>query len=71
MGSYDYRSYFNEISNQLDDVLANQETLLTELRDNHTEDLEREQEFHELLFGRFTILTAVLLIGACITVFFK
>lgn len=71
MGSYDYRSYFNEISNQLDDVLANQETLLTELRDNRTEDLEREQDFHELLFGRFTILTAVLLIGACITVFFK
>lgn len=71
MGSYDYRSYFNEISNQLDDVLANQETLLTELRDNRTEDLEREQDFHELLFGRITILTAVLLIGACITVFFK
>lgn len=72
MGSYyDYRPYFNDLQDSLDDVLSNQSQLFTEIRQIEEDRIEREQERHEQISQSINLVTGIILIGAVISVIFK
>lgn len=70
-GYYDYRSYFQDIQDSLEDILTNQSLLLTEIRQQEEERIEREKERHEEINQSINLVTGILLIGAVISVLFK
>lgn len=70
-GYYDYRQYFEDIEDSLSDILSNQNNLLTEIRQQEEERIEREKERHEQITQSINLVTGIILIGAVISVIFK
>lgn len=63
MNYYDYRSYFNEITGDLDRIYSRQGELLTELQEYRTETSEKLDTLIETVQSCSILITAVLLIS--------
>lgn len=71
MNYYDYRSYFQYIEKQLDNIYSRQEDILTELQQTHN-DLQTDLEkINDTLTAGITLISALLVLTAAIKVLFK
>lgn len=68
---YDYRSYFQEITGDLDSLISGQEDLVTEVRQLHSDFSDELDQVDETLSEGFTLLSALLVVICAVGVFFK
>lgn len=71
MNYYDYRSYFQYIENQLDNIYSRQEDILTELQATHIDLQTGLEKINDTLTSGITLISALLVLTAAIKVFFK
>ena len=71
MNYYDYRSYFQEITKDLDSVLSGQADLLTEVRQLHTDSNDRLDLIADTLHDGFIIFSGLLVLVCALGVFFR
>lgn len=71
MNYYDYRSYFQEITNDLDNIYSRQGQILTELQETRTELNKNFDNLNNTIKGYCILITAVLLIATVFGVLSK
>lgn len=71
MNYYDYRSYFQYIENQLDNIYSRQEDILTELQETHNDLQIGLEKINDTLTSGITLISALLVLTAAIKVLFK
>lgn len=71
MNYYDYRSYFQYIENQLDNIYSRQEDILTELQATHIDLQTGLEKINDTLTSGITLISALLVLTAAIKVLFK
>lgn len=71
MNYYDYRSYFQYIENQLDNIYSRQEDILTELQETHIDLQIGLEKINDTLTSGITLISALLVLTAAIKVLFK
>lgn len=71
MNYYDYRSYFQEITNDLDNIYSRQGQILTELQETRTELNKNFDNLNNTIKGYGILITAVLLIATVFGVLSK
>lgn len=71
MNYYDYRSYFQEITNDLDNIYSRQGKILTELQETRTELNKNFDNLNNTIKGYGILITAVLLIATVFGVLSK
>lgn len=71
MNYYDYRSYFQEITNDLDNIYSRQGQILTELQETRTEFNKNFDTLNNTIKGYGILITAVLLISTVFGVLSK
>lgn len=70
MNYYDYRSYFNAIENDLDNIYSRQGELLTEVRDMRTETKEGFETLNTTISQGVTLISALIVISSALKVIF-
>lgn len=68
--NYDYRFYFQEITGDLDSILTGQSDFRTEIRDYFDSVNEKLDILNNSFNSGITILSAMILVSACLKVFF-
>lgn len=68
---YDYRSYFQEITGDLDDLLSNQGDLITEVRQLHTDSNDRLDLIADTLHDCLILFSGLLVVSCVLSVIFK
>lgn len=71
MNYYDYRSYFQEITKDLDNIYSRQGQILTELQETRTELNKNFDNLNNTIKGYGILITAVLLIATVFGVLSK
>lgn len=71
MNYYDYRSYFQEITKDLDNIYSRQGQILTELQETRTEFNKNFDTLNNTIKGYGILITAVLLIATVFGVLSK
>lgn len=71
MNYYDYRSYFQEITKDLDNIYSRQGQILTELQETRTELNNNFDNLNNTIKGYGILITAVLLIATVFGVLSK
>lgn len=71
MNYYDYRSYFQYIENQLDNIYSRQEDILIELQETHNDLQTGLETINDTLTAGITLISALLVLTAAIKVLFK
>lgn len=71
MNYYDYRSYFQYIEKQLDNIYSRQEDILTELQQTHNDLQTGLEKINDTLTAGITLISALLVLTAAIKVLFK
>lgn len=71
MNYYDYRSYFQYIEKQLDNIYSRQEDILTELQQTHNDLQIGLETINDTLTAGITLISALLVLTAAIKVLFK
>ena len=70
MNYYDYRSYFNTIENDLDNIYSRQGEILTEVREMRTETKEGLETLTTTISQGVTLISALIVISSAIKVIF-
>lgn len=70
MNYYDYRSYFNAIENDLDNIYSRQGELLTEVREMRTETKEGFETLNTTISQGVTLISALIVISSALKVIF-
>lgn len=70
MNYYDYRSYFNSIENDLDNIYSRQGEMLTEIRDIHTDTNDKLDKIDSTLTSGITLISALIVVSAGMKVIF-
>lgn len=70
MNYYDYRSYFNEIEIDLDNIYSRQGELLTEVREMRTETKEGFETLNTTISQGVTLISALIVISSALKVIF-
>lgn len=70
MNYYDYRSYFNSIENDLDNIYSQQGEMLTEIRDIHTDTNNKLDKLDQTLTSGITLISALIVVSAAMKVIF-
>ena len=70
MNYYDYRSYFNAIENDLDNIYSRQGELLTEVREMRTETKEGFETLNTTISQGVTLISALVVISTALKVIF-
>lgn len=70
MNYYDYRSYFNAIENDLDNIYSRQGELLTEVREMRTETKQGFETLTTTISQGFTLISALIVISSALKVIF-
>ena len=70
MNYYDYRSYFNSIENDLDNIYNRQGEILTEIRDIHTDTNNKLDKIDQTLTSGITLISALIVVSAAMKVIF-
>lgn len=70
MNYYDYRSYFNAIENDLDNIYSRQGELLTEVREMRTETKQGLETLTTTISQGVTLISALLVISSALKVIF-
>lgn len=70
MNSYDYRSYFNAIENDLDNIYSRQGELLTEVREMRTETKQGLETLTTTISQGVTLISALIVISSALKVIF-
>ena len=71
MNYYDYRSYFQYIEHQLDNIYSRQEDILIELQETHNDLQTGLGTINDTLTAGITLISALLVLTAAIKVLFK
>ncbi len=71
MNYYDYRSYFQEITKDLDNIYSRQGQILTELQETRTELNKNFDNLNNTIKGYGILITAVILIATVFGVLSK
>lgn len=70
MNYYDYRSYFNAIENDLDNIYSRQGELLTEVREMRTETKQGLDTLTTTISQGVTLISALIVISSALKVIF-
>lgn len=70
MNYYDYRSYFNAIENDLDNIYNRQGELLTEVREMRTETKQGFETLTTTISQGVTLISALIVISSALKVIF-
>ena len=70
MNYYDYRSYFNAIENDLDNIYSRQGELLTEVREMRTETMQGLETLTTTISQGVTLISALIVISSALKVIF-
>lgn len=70
MNYYDYRSYFNAIENDLDNIYSRQGELLTEVREMRTETKQGLETLATTISQGVTLISALIVISSALKVIF-
>lgn len=70
MNYYDYRSYFNAIENDLDNIYSRQGELLTEVREMRTETKQGFETLTTTISQGVTLISALIVISSALKVIF-
>lgn len=70
MNYYDYRSYFNAIENDLDNIYSRQGELLTEVREMRTEMNQGLDTLTTTISQGVTLISALIVISSALKVIF-
>lgn len=70
MNYYDYRSYFNAIENDLDNIYSRQGELITEVREMRTETKQGLETLTTTISQGFTLISALIVISSALKVIF-
>lgn len=70
MNYYDYRSYFNAIENDLDNIYSRQGELLTEVREMRKETKEGLETLTTTISQGVTLISALIVISSALKVIF-
>lgn len=70
MNYYDYRSYFNSIENDLDNIYSRQGEMLTEIRNIHTDTNDKLDKIDQTLTSGITLISALIVVSAAMKVIF-
>lgn len=70
MNYYDYRSYFNAIENDLDNIYSRQGELLTEVREMRTETNQGLETLTTTISQGVTLISALIVISSALKVIF-
>lgn len=70
MNYYDYRSYFNAIENDLDNIYSRQGELLTEVREMRTETKQGIETITTTISQGVTLISALIVISSALKVIF-
>lgn len=70
MNYYDYRSYFDAIENDLDNIYSRQGELLTEVREMRTETKEGFETLNTTISQGVTLISALVVISTALKVIF-
>lgn len=70
MNYYDYRSYFNAIENDLDNIYSRQGELLTEVREMRTETKQGLETLTTTISQGVTLISALIVISSALKVIF-
>ena len=70
MNYYDYRSYFNSIENDLDNIYSRQGEMLTEIRDIHMDTNDKLDKIDSTLTSGITLISALIVVSAGMKVIF-
>lgn len=70
MNYYDYRSYFNSIENDLDNIYSRQGELLTEVREIRTETKQGLETLTTTISQGVTLISALIVISSALKVIF-
>lgn len=70
MNYYDYRSYFNAIENDLDNIYSRQGELLTEVREMRTETKQGFETITTTISQGVTLISALIVISSALKVIF-
>lgn len=70
MNYYDYRSYFNAIENDLDNIYSRQGELLTEVREMRTETKQGIETLTTTISQGVTLISALIVISSALKVIF-
>lgn len=70
MNYYDYRSYFNAIENDLDNIYSRQGELLTEVQEMRTETKEGFETLNTTISQGVTLISALIVISSALKVIF-
>lgn len=68
MNYYDYRSYFNAIENDLDNIYSRQGELLTEVREMRTETKQGLETLTTTISQGVTLISALIVISSALKV---
>lgn len=70
MNYYDYRTYFNSIENDLDNIYSQQGEIITEIRDIHTDTNNKLDKIDQTLTSGITLISALIVVSAAMKVIF-
>lgn len=70
MNYYDYRSYFNTIENDLDNIYSRQGELLTEVREMRNETKQGLETLTTTISQGVTLISALIVISSALKVIF-
>lgn len=70
MNYYDYRSYFNAIENDLDNIYSRQGELLTEVREMRNETKQGLETLTTTISQGVTLISALIVISSALKVIF-
>lgn len=70
MNYYDYRSYFNSIENDLNNIYSRQGEILTEIMDIHTDTNNKLDKIDQTLTSGITLISALIVVSAAMKVIF-
>ena len=70
MNYYDYRSYFNSIENDLDNIYSRQGEMLIEIRDIHTDTNNKLDKLDQTMTSGITLISALIVVSAAMKVIF-
>lgn len=70
MNYYDYRSYFNSIENDLDNIYSRQGEMLTEIMDIHTDTNDKLDKLDQTITSGITLISALIVVSAAMKVIF-
>lgn len=70
MNYYDYRSYFNAIENDLDNIYSRQGELLAEVREMRTETKQGFETLTTTISQGVTLISALIVISSALKVIF-